>query len=136
MSLNNFSTKDLIGTNTAIERPLGRGIATLRPTQGRAASKKRIFLLNAEPGFVVFILVLQLNQAGSRVGLMHGPVREPHLVHDQDVVAAADGIGCIVNRTEQAVAVMPYGLHGARTVESPEGNVFKTVNGSIKYFRF
>ncbi len=55
------------------------GIAGRRPTQGRPPAEKRIFLLNAEPGFVVLILVLQLDEANPRVGLVHGPIREPHL---------------------------------------------------------
>ena len=133
--LDDFPAEDLVRAHPAVERPLRRGIAALRPAQGRASAEERVFLLDAEPRLLGFELLLDFDQARAGIGLVDRSVRQQDFVHDQDVVAFADRVGYVAHRFEQAVAVVSVGLHGTGPVEAPHGDVVQTLDRPVDDLR-
>lgn len=111
VSLNNVTAEDLAGTDTAVVRTLGTGVATLGPAIGPAVLVEQgVLLLETEPELV---LLVGLHQDGSIVAEVVGvglAVRAPGLAHDEDVVAKAEGIGVEGDGAEVDIRVVAGGL--------------------------
>lgn len=126
MSLDNIAAEHLASTVTAVVGTLGGGETVPGPAIGPAVGvKEGVLLLKTEPE--LFGLV-GLHQDGGIVAEVEGvglSVGHPSLGDDEDVVAAAPGIGVVGDGAEVDIGVVARGLVGRRAVKVPFGQVCK-----------
>ena len=113
MGLDDLTSDDAIGTDSAVVGSLGSGETVLGPAQGPAVEvQEGVFLLDTEPGLLSLGQLHGLGRGGALVRLGRRHVGEVGVAEDQDVVVAAervlvDGLG-----QEVDVAVATLGLVG------------------------
>src|SRR5690554_5681338 len=87
-----------LGADPAIIRPLRRRIAVVRETIRPPAFHKGIFLLEPVPSLEIEMSLLELGERPTRIGAIRRPVGILDLAEDQNMIAAAQGIGTMKDR--------------------------------------
>lgn len=127
MGLDDVTAVDLSGTNSTVVGSLGSGETSLGPSvRSTELIEEGVLLLQSEPGLEVLVGLHQLGALVTVVELVGGSIRVPALAKNEDVVAAAEGVGEESDGAEVDVGVSTGSLGGGGTVEVPLG---KLVNG-------
>lgn len=91
------------------------------------AAEKGIFLLETKPGLIVRICVHYLHAVVTEVVLVGSAIGVPALSENDDVGRAAERIGVNGARAEVDIRVVTRSLVGGRTIEVPDGEIFRLV---------
>jgi len=125
MSIHHITSKRLSSSITTVVRALGCRESILGPSVNPSKLVQHgVLLLKTEPGFLLLVL---LHDEGGVVAEVVGvglAVRHVGFAHDEDVVAAAEGVGVDGAGAEVDVGVVAWGLGGGGAVKVPFGEIF------------
>lgn len=130
--LDNITTKDLGGADTAVVGALGTGETVGGPSVGAIRQVEQgVLLLEAKPGLS---RGMGLHEAGALVTivvLVWRAIRVPTLAHDEDIGGAAQRIGEDGDGAQVDVRVVAGGLVRRGAVKVPLGEVVELKDATL-----
>ena len=130
MRLDNIPTVYLARANAAVIGTLRGGKASLGPSVWPSAMvKQSVFLLEAEPQFVILVSFHKPRGVVAIVELVGGSVWIPGLAHDNHVGGEADRVREYCDRADKDVRVFAPSLAGRRAVKVPLWELFDLADG-------
>jgi len=124
VGLDDVTTKNLLGTDTAVVRTLRAGETALWPAENLTVDvEKGVLLLDTEPRVLVGVGFHDLLGFVTEVCLVGGAVGVVGLAENELVVALAEGVGKDGDGDQDDVGIVTGSLIGGGTVKVPLGKV-------------
>ena len=133
VGFNDVTAEDLAGTDTAVVWSLRSRKTILRPAVWPVVgAKESVFLLETEPGLMLFVSVHQPSSLMTIIELVGAAVMVPGLAHDKDVVATTERIGEDGNGAKVDIRVIARSLTTRRSIEVPFRKLIRAFDRLVK----